>query len=172
MLFRSLTYNTNKLYRDLCARAYYSMGGTASFGVDQIATIFSELRLLSRAQLNIFRLREPDMTATAGVGMNSLDDLADRVRAATRRSNGMLLTEKAMLKAVGDEALAKPNPRVIIPVVVIGIKEDELLWFKEAREGRSIVVPVDDVTDMEKTVKEAFKQLKQKIGRASCRERV
>lgn len=156
----TLVYDTAQLYRDICHRAFASMAGTGNFGVDQIQLISSEIRLKMRAELSIFRMRDPDWTATAGTSMQDLDDLANRVRASVRRTNGMLLTSKSLFKFVGDECLANPNPRLIIPVVILGVKESELAELDALLPNRNVVVTVDDVEDMEETVKDAFLKLK------------
>lgn len=155
----TLTYDTNKVYRDMTKNAFFHMGGQGSLTADQIALVFSEIRLLTRTELNIFRLRDPDIDWMMMTSWKDPNEFADGVRDAVFRSNGIKLTETHLLKTIQDSCLEKPIPRTTIPVVVLGVKESELAEFAKLFSYGHVVVDVSKEAD----VKEVFETLKTTI---------
>jgi hypothetical protein len=156
----TLVFDTNEMYEKLTTSAFYMLGGTGSLTADQISLMFTELRLLSKGELGITRMREPDFNWMFAYSWNSNEALAEGLRRSVFLSNGIALTLKAMLKAAKDESIANPIPRTTIPIVMMGIKQAEDEQFFEAFAHGYIVVDVDVVEPTEENVTKTFIELR------------
>jgi hypothetical protein len=156
-------FNVLDLYRKLVQATWAQMGGAGQFTPSNIADIYGMLRLLTRRDLNIFRIRDPEISWLMQHSIRSLDQLAKGVRDSVNRSSGGLLISKAINKYVCDEAMRHPLPRMIIPVVAVEVAPEEIPLYESTYDGRVVVVDLTDVTDVEASVVEAFNQLKTKL---------
>jgi hypothetical protein len=159
------TYNFNMMdtYRKLVQATWAQMGGTGQFTPSNIADIYGMLRLLTRRDLNIFRFRDPEISWLMGHSIKTLDQLAAGVRDSINRSSGGMLLSKAINKYVCEEAMKKPIPRMVVPVVALEVEPAEIALYERMYEGRVVVVDVEASDDVEASVVETFNQLKTKL---------
>lgn len=160
---KTITFDSDKLYLGLTEKAFMMLGGKGSLTADQLALIYSEIRLLSRSELGIFRLRDPNTNWMFNYAWNTHESLADGIRKAVFDTNGVKLTAEALLKTVKDDCLANPNARTTIPVVFVGMKKAEEDEFKAAFGHGYIVVSVGNEPVTEDAVKQAFVELRETI---------
>jgi hypothetical protein len=156
----TIVFDTNAFYEKLTQNSFYMTGGAGSLGVDQIATIFTELRLKSRNDLGMTRMREPDFHWMFMHAWNSNEALAEGIRKSVFLTNGISLTHKAMMTDAVSEALAKPNARTTVPLVIIGMKKAEEAEFMACFTHGYIVVDVDAVEPTEENVTKTFIELR------------
>lgn len=156
----TLVFDTNALYEKMTANPFYMMGGTGSLSPDQIALIFAELRLLSKGELGITRMREPDFNWMFNYSWKTNEALAEGVRRSVFLTNGIELTMRSMLKYAIEESLHNPIPRTTIPLVCLGIKDAEDEQFKAFFSHGYIVVDVDAVEPTEENVTKTFVELR------------
>lgn len=163
---KTLTFDSYKLYRDIAQNAWAMMGGTGQLGVDQVALMFTEIRLKCRTEFGIFRLRDPDFDWMFQQAWRSIDELADGIRHSIFRTNGLAFTLAAIQKYVADESLARPVARTTVPVVMIGMKDEELSELQTAFSHGSVIVKLNlegSAVSTKEAVTETFKQLKNTI---------
>lgn len=155
---KTVNFDTLNFYRKMTDVAYFM--GQGSLTADQIALVYTELRLASRT-VNIFRLRDPLMDWMMAQVWTTPDDFANGVRLSLFKSNGINLTGTTLKRYVEDESLKTLSTRTTIPVVVVGVPENELSEWETLFLHGSIVVDVKEVT--EESVVEVFNQLKTQI---------
>lgn len=164
-LGKTYTYNVLDTYRRLVAPTYAQMGGTGAFTPSNIADVYGMLRLLTRRDLGIFRFRDPEISWLMQVSIKSMDQLASGVRDSVNRSSGHALIAKAINKYVSDEAMKHPVARMVIPVVALEVADDEIAGFEKHYPKHVLVTDLNDIEieDVEKSVIEAFTQLKNQL---------
>jgi hypothetical protein len=161
---KTLTFDSDVLYRDIAKSAFYMTGGKGTLGVDQLALMFSEIRLKCRTEFNIFRLRDPETDWMFSHTWHSAEALADGIRNSIFRTNGLDFTLAAIYKHVSDVSLANPIARTTIPVVFMGMKDEELPALKDVLQHGYVVVDVTDSSIViEDEVKKTFQALKTTI---------
>jgi hypothetical protein len=159
----TLVFDSNALYEKMTTNPFYMMGGTGNLSPDQIALIFTELRLLSKGELGITRMREPDFNWMFSYSWKTNEALAEGIRRAVFLTNGISLTLASLLKYAIEESLHNPIPRTTIPLVVIGMKDAEDEAFQAFFSHGYIVVDVDALEPTEENVVKAFTQLRDTI---------
>jgi hypothetical protein len=166
-LGQTYTFNVLDVYRKLVQATWAQMGGTGQFTPSNIADIYGMFRLLTRRDLNIFRFRDPEISWMMQHSMRTMDQLAEGVRDSVNRSSGHTLLAKAINKYVCDEAIKNPIARMVVPVVVLEMAQNEIPGYEKEYEGRVVTVDLTDVEDVEASVVEAFNQLKTKLTKSN-----
>jgi hypothetical protein len=156
----TLVFDTNAFYEKLTENAFFMMGGTGNLGVDQVALVFTELRLKSRNELDMKRMREPDFQWMFMHSWQTNEMFAEGIRKSIFGTNGIDLTLKALLRHAGTESLNNPTPRTTVPIVLIGIKDAEDELFHQAFSHGYIVVDVDAVEATDEVVTQTFIELR------------
>ena len=156
----TLVFDIDAFYEALTLNAFYMMGGTGNLGVDQVALVFTELRLKSRNELDMKRMREPDFQWMFMHSWQTNEAFAEGIRKSVFLTNGIQLTLKAILRHAGTESLNNPMPRTTVPLVIIGMKDAEDELFHEAFSHGYIVVDVDAVEATDEVVTQTFIELR------------
>ncbi len=154
----TINFDTNEIYRKATESAFFMMGGTGSLTADQLALVYTEIRYISR-ELGIFRLRDPMVDWMFQISWQNKELFSVGIRESFYKSNGIKLSATALQKFVQDEALRLAAPNTTIPVVVMGVQDNEIQEFALLFTHGSVVVDLRDVEVNEEFVTQAFNAL-------------
>lgn len=161
---QTVTFDSDIMYQKMVASSFAMMGGVGTLTADQISLIFGEIRLLTRAELNIFRLRDPDFQWMMNRAWMKLQDLADGIRHSLFRTNGIKLTKAALLKAIFDSKYTNTIARTTTPVVIIGMKDEEVEPFtKTFNHGYTLIRLDTDTKITKELITQSFIELRDTI---------
>lgn len=160
---KTITFDSQELYGKLTESAFFMMGGTGSLTADQVSLVFTEVRVFTKGELGITRLREPDFHWMFQYSWNDPVKFAQGFRHSLFLTNGIRVTQEALLKKVFDDSLATPIARTTIPVVILGMQTEEESDFKTYFAHGYTVVDLADKEVDEELIKTTFVTLRDTI---------